>query len=371
MRVSRWAIFAPVAVLAFFSSPVQAEQYPVSVTVFNNATGWNQYNASPPLPPTTPIAGSFTDVDVWHDFDSEPVFGLRDDFVVKYEGFITAPCTCEVAFMAQADDGIKMYLSELNIINDWYDKGGGGSVSERYQFEQYVAQPFTLWFYENGGGAWLQLWWLIDNEWEVVPTTAFVSSSALTTTSQPTTQTAPLGTTTTTTTTILPQSTSFTTTTTLEATTTTALTTTTAEATLPSLPTTTVQIPVSTTTEPPTTVATTTTLTTTTTSSTTLPLATSTTEPNVAVLNASEAEQYFEALDISELSAEQITALVQEVQTAPLEVRKAFEGAVNVFSGELDSYVPVGSNISVGARRVIVVSTAFMIAMPPPSRRKF
>jgi hypothetical protein len=352
MRVSRWLVFAPVAVLAFFSSAAQAEPYPVSVTVFDNATAWNEYNASPPLPPTTPIAGSFTDVDVWHDFDAEPVFDLREDFVVKYEGFITAPCTCQIRFMAQADDGIKMYLSELNIIDDWYDKGGGGSVSQPVQFQDGVAQPFTLWFYENGGGAWLQLWWLVDNRWEVVPATAFAIPVPPTTTMQSTTTTQI-------------ETTTSTTATTLEPTTTSQLPTTTVEATLPSLPTTTVQIPV-------TTVLATTTSLQTTTTSTTLPIATSTTEPNVAVLDATEAEEYFEALDISELSAEEITALVQEVQEAPIEVREAFEAAVNVFGGELDDYVPVGSNISVGARRVIVVSTAFMIAMPPPpSRRKF
>lgn len=360
MRVSRWFVFAPVAVLAFFSSNAQAEPYPISVTVFDNSTAWNQYNASPPLPPTTRIAGTFTDTDVWHNFDAQPVFGLREDFVVKYEGFITAPCTCQVFFMSPADDGTKMYLSGLNIINDWYDKGGGGSVSQPVQFQDGVSQPFTLWFYENGGGAWLQLWWQIDGAWEVVPATAFAIPVPTTTSTEIPTTTVQE-----TTTTSMPP-------TTTEATTTTELTQTTVEPTLPSLPTTTVQIPVQTSVATTTTVAATTTLLQTTTTSISLPIITSTTEPNVAVLTAAEAEQYFEELDISSLSAEDIAALVQEVQQAPIEVRNAFEKAVNVFGGELDDYVPVGSNISVGARRVIVVSTAFMIAMPPPpSRRKF
>ena len=56
---------------------------------------------------------------------------------------------------------------------------------------------------------------------------------------------------------------------------------------------------------------------------------------------------------------------------APIEERLEFESKVNVFSGEYDDYVPVGSKISVAERRTVVAVTAVLIMFaPPPSRMR-
>lgn len=55
---------------------------------------------------------------------------------------------------------------------------------------------------------------------------------------------------------------------------------------------------------------------------------------------------------------------------APLEVRKAFENSVDLFSGEFDDYVPVGSTITVAQRRVVIAATAVMFLLPAPTSRK-
>lgn len=129
--------------------------------------------------------------------------------------------------------------------------------------------------------------------------------------------------------------------------------------------------------------------TTTTTSTSTVPLTTTTTtipitpeitkEEAVAVatnadvvknLSAEEATQVFEALDVEELTPEQAEQLVAAVQDAPQEVREAFEEEVNVFSGAVDTYVPVGSSIPISARRVIIgISAVVIFSAPPASRR--
>ena len=89
-------------------------------------------------------------------------------------------------------------------------------------------------------------------------------------------------------------------------------------------------------------------------------------------LDKEQATKLFESLDVSQLSTKELKAILEAVQTAPEEVRQAFEESVNVFDGKFDNYIPVGSNITVGARRVVVGVTATLFIMPAPvvSRRR-
>ena len=64
---------------------------------------------------------------------------MYEDFVVRYDSYLTAPCTCDVRFMAPADDGTILYLDNALITYDWFDKGGGGSVSGRDENRKLVA----------------------------------------------------------------------------------------------------------------------------------------------------------------------------------------------------------------------------------------
>lgn len=63
------------------------------------------------------------------------------------------------------------------------------------------------------------------------------------------------------------------------------------------------------------------------------------------------------------------TALAEEPPAnAPDEVKAEFEAQVDIFSGEYDTYVPLGSTITVAQRRTVVAATAvFIIMMPAPS----
>lgn len=70
--------------------------------------------------------------------------------------------------------------------------------------------------------------------------------------------------------------------------------------------------------------------------------------------------------DLTDEQAEQIALTLSE---APDGVKEEFESQINVFDGQFDSYVPTGSNVSVGVRRVIVAATAVVFAMPTPTTR--
>lgn len=377
LRITSCFLWVALTMLGFYSpNPAKAEVQPgVSVTVYNNYG----YNAAPPLPPQRPIVGTLVQPQVLNNFDQQPLFNMYEDFVVKYEAYITAPCTCPVEFMAQADDGTILYLDGVLITNDWRDKGGGGSVSQPVQFEAGVSKQLLMWFYENGGGAWTQLYWMVQNQWEIVPATAFTIQAVETTTTTtelPTTTTeeTTTSTTSTTATTEAPQpppTTTLVSTTTLP-----PLVVTTSSSSTSTVPVTTIAVP-STTLPPETTTTTSTTLPVETTT-TTIPVIDESLTPEEAVaivtsaevlqeLTSEEAVEVFDSLEVSELSDEQAEALVEAVQDAPEEVRAAFEEEVNIFDNKFNSYVPLGSNINVGQRKVLVAATGVLFMAPTVS----
>ena len=82
------------------------------------------------------------------------VAGCNNDRVtIHYTGTITVPDTGAYKFMNIADDGFYMTLDGQTIINDWRDKGCGGSWSQPIQLVAGSAHTFDAWYYENGGGA--------------------------------------------------------------------------------------------------------------------------------------------------------------------------------------------------------------------------
>lgn len=381
MKITPWLVFTPVALLALFTSIAGAEPVdPITVTVWDN----RGYNQSPPLPPTTPIAGVTTAVDIWHNFDQQPMFNLYEDFIVRYDTNVVLDTAGWVRFMALADDGTKILIDGDLIADDWVDKGGGGSESSAVWFDAGVSRQLTVWYYENGGAAWLDLWYQVDELWSRVPMSVFRADPVV---PAPTTTTTELVTTTTemitTTTTTLPPTTT-TTTTTLPPTTTTEITTTT----VPPTTTTEISTTTTTTTLPPTT---TTEISTTTVPPTTVPPPTTTTPISEILQNeidsdtaaslatdsalmeqidSEQAQQIFDAIDLDELSDSAAAAIVAAVQNAPDTVREAFEEEIDIYAGKTDDYIPLGSLVNVATRRVLVVSVAFTMVTPMPASRR-
>ena len=119
------------------------------------------------------------------------------------------------------------------------------------------------------------------------------------------------------------------------------------------------------------------------TTTTTLPpiVAGETVEPEIAVAYATdpeklatvtqdEATEIFDAIIVDELTPEQAAEIVAAVQDAPPEVREAFEEEINVFDGAFDTYVPLGSTVSVASRRTVTAATAAIGATIPVSNRR-
>ena len=95
------------------------------------------------------------------------------------------------------------------------------------------------------------------------------------------------------------------------------------------------------------------------------------TDPQVlATVTADEATEIFDAIIVDELTPEQAAEIVAAVQDAPPEVREAFEEEINVFDGTFDTYVPLGSSVSVSTRRTVTAATAALGATIPVANRK-
>jgi hypothetical protein len=180
-RKGSWILAVLFAVAVCFPNVTNASVEPgLNVTVYNNFG----YNASPPLPDVSgrPAVGTTTFANIDQNFDASPPFGLYEDFLVKYEGYITSPITGAITFLPTADDGNKLFLDGVLIDDNWRDKGGGGNPTAPQQFTVGESKQITFWFYENGGGAWTTLYWNIGNGWEIIPDSAFTKTPAVTTT---------------------------------------------------------------------------------------------------------------------------------------------------------------------------------------------
>lgn len=185
-RHGAW-ILAPVFALSVVSSAFPAKtnatvEAGLNVTVYDNWTGQgNAYNNAPPIPPTTPVCLETTAPNINWDFDQVPVCGIYEDFVVKFEGFITAPETGTYTFDLRGDDGTRLFFGNQMVTNFWRDTGNGGETFT-YTLNAGESIPILAWYYENGGGAWVRMRYQVNGEWTPVPAAWFTKTAAPTTT---------------------------------------------------------------------------------------------------------------------------------------------------------------------------------------------
>lgn len=80
-----------------------------------------------------------------------------------------------------------------------------------------------------------------------------------------------------------------------------------------------------------------------------------------------ELETFFEELNMASLTVEQQNAVAEALSDAPEDVKKVFEETVNIFGEGFDSYTPVGSNVTVRERKVIIAATGVLFMAPTVS----
>jgi len=90
----------------------------------------------------------------------------------------------------------------------------------------------------------------------------------------------------------------------------------------------------------------------------------------IASVTPEQAHEIFNAVDEGTLTDAQGAAIVEAVQNAPVAIKKQFESAINVYDGHTDTYIPVGSLVTVKQRRVIIVTGLALVTVPVLPARK-
>lgn len=163
-------VIALCAIYALITAPVGAESVQgVKATVWDV----NGQNNAPVLTEGQQPVCVIDLADVSHNFDYDPLCGMTEDFIVHFQSFITFPQSGQVRMQAQADDGSRIYLDDVLLVDDWVDKGGGGLTSDPFTVTAGESKKLDVWYYENGGGAWIQMWWSFNDVWAMTEITAY------------------------------------------------------------------------------------------------------------------------------------------------------------------------------------------------------
>jgi beta-glucosidase len=105
---------------------------------------------------------ALTRIDRQVNFDwgeDAPAKGLpKDHFSVRWTGSIVPPETEDVELSIRSDDGSRLYINGELFIDNW-GKHAGVTKSRPIRFEKGKALPVKLEYYENEGGALVQLGW--------------------------------------------------------------------------------------------------------------------------------------------------------------------------------------------------------------------
>ncbi|MHC4535071.1 MAG: PA14 domain-containing protein, partial [Planctomycetota bacterium] len=94
----------------------------------------------------------------WGDGSPEPGVVNANNFKVRWTGEVEIPSTGTWTFYTQTDDGVRLWVNDVLVLENWTDHGStqdSGEISlqggQRY--------PIKLEWYENGGGALCHLSW--------------------------------------------------------------------------------------------------------------------------------------------------------------------------------------------------------------------
>jgi hypothetical protein len=99
-----------------------------------------------------------------------------DGFIVRFYGFINIPTTGTYYFGGQADDGIRIKVNNISVVNSWIESGGdfrSGSINLSAG-----AVPIEVMYYENAGGQMVNLHWFMNNSWVIVPNSVLATASS-------------------------------------------------------------------------------------------------------------------------------------------------------------------------------------------------
>lgn len=101
--------------------------------------------------------------------------GLSEGVIVRFFGFINIPTAGTYSFGGNADDGLRIRVNNTFVVNSWI-QSGGAFRSGNITLDAGVV-PIEVLYYESGGGAMVNLQWLVNGTWEIVPSSVLATAS--------------------------------------------------------------------------------------------------------------------------------------------------------------------------------------------------
>jgi beta-glucosidase len=98
----------------------------------------------------------------WEDGSPLPDFP-KDSFSVRWTGELRAPRTGDFLIDVVSDDGVRFFINDSLIINDWNDHAAQSNTYKTH-FEKDKSYKIKLEYYENGGDALVTLGWRSPND---------------------------------------------------------------------------------------------------------------------------------------------------------------------------------------------------------------
>jgi hypothetical protein len=93
----------------------------------------------------------------WATGSPDPLIGA-DTFAVRWTGFIEPRYTETHTFITRSDDGVRLYVNGVKVIENWTDHAATENTGT-IALEAGKRVPVTLEYYENGGNAVIELSW--------------------------------------------------------------------------------------------------------------------------------------------------------------------------------------------------------------------
>lgn len=112
---------------------------------------------------------------------SSPITGIgNDNFSVRWTGTLLAPANGDYTFRMRTDDGSRLYLDGVEIIDFWSDHGAAYRSSSAITLQAGQTYSLRMEYYEAGGNAVAQLEWSGPGiAMDIIAAEYFVSSCAI------------------------------------------------------------------------------------------------------------------------------------------------------------------------------------------------
>jgi len=175
--------------LLFYLTPANADLY-YDTYQGTGATPSFPGNGGSLTYPTKLSSGTISSID--YNWGSGYVLdsGRNERVIVHMYGYITVPGSGsqDIQFYLYADDGVYMKLDDTVVINDWQEQGANtwNYISSDQTLTGGETYYIDMWWYENGGGAAVKLYWDQSGSVALVPASTY-------STTEPTPVSAPTG----------------------------------------------------------------------------------------------------------------------------------------------------------------------------------